>query len=75
MPLLFILVVAAVKEIIEDLVRLASNITLAWAQSGPLHGFGNVEITKIKGVKFRLLSLKPWAIIHIHSLFCSRSTI
>uniref|UniRef100_A0A669B0S2 Phospholipid-transporting ATPase n=1 Tax=Oreochromis niloticus TaxID=8128 RepID=A0A669B0S2_ORENI len=49
-PLLFILVVAAVKEIIEDLVRLASNITLAWAQSGPLHGFGNVEITKIKGV-------------------------
>uniref|UniRef100_A0A669BNT7 Phospholipid-transporting ATPase n=1 Tax=Oreochromis niloticus TaxID=8128 RepID=A0A669BNT7_ORENI len=32
-PLLFILVVAAVKEIIEDLVRLASNITLAWAQS------------------------------------------
>uniref|UniRef100_A0A669F570 Phospholipid-transporting ATPase n=1 Tax=Oreochromis niloticus TaxID=8128 RepID=A0A669F570_ORENI len=32
-PLLFILVVAAVKEIIEDLVRLASNITLAWAQT------------------------------------------
>uniref|UniRef100_A0A3Q4MQ35 Phospholipid-transporting ATPase n=1 Tax=Neolamprologus brichardi TaxID=32507 RepID=A0A3Q4MQ35_NEOBR len=32
-PLLFILVVAAVKEIIEDLVRLAWNTTLAWTQS------------------------------------------
>uniref|UniRef100_A0AAX7UB52 Phospholipid-transporting ATPase n=1 Tax=Astatotilapia calliptera TaxID=8154 RepID=A0AAX7UB52_ASTCA len=32
-PLLFILVVAAVKEIIEDLVRLAWNTTPAWTQS------------------------------------------
>uniref|UniRef100_I3J2A0 Phospholipid-transporting ATPase n=1 Tax=Oreochromis niloticus TaxID=8128 RepID=I3J2A0_ORENI len=49
-PLLFILVVAAVKEIIEDLVRLASNITLAWA-----HLFSQVEvgdIIKVNGSDF-----------------------
>lgn len=57
-PLLFILVVAAVKEIIEDLVRLAWNTTPAWTQSGPLHGFGKCGNDKDKGCKVQTFKSK-----------------